>query len=399
MATPPGVMAGGRLVRLRYGPGGVSDDIYAVIYEFPKGSGTYISYQFDSLEQATATLGNLDHWFSGARGDNTRTQAWWDKNVLATGNAEEIIGSKDTFSHYMERIQQQAADKAGVRDPGLAGRIANNKEMQQIMAQAIAGEWTAEQTKAAQRNTNFWKKELYPGIENLYDRTSEPEKAYADYMNQVTPALQALGYEPGADGTFKNQISKMLNKKIDSNVFLSQVPTFIQAKQNAEFAGILNQWAKRDLGRNIGFNDWFSLMAGESQPELEQVAERAQLEWVAQNQGTQLTQGEIEGIAGRTQLDPAEAQRAFSEFNQGILSLGDEGLKKYGLSRDEVLSAAVGVQAQGTERTLDETKLLVAKTARELGLADDEKINFYVGFNPQGTPNRPGLQTLRPEGA
>jgi hypothetical protein len=41
----------------------------------------------------------------------------------------------------------------------------------------------------------------------------------------------------------------------------------------------------------------------------------------------------------------------------------------------------------------------VAKIVRENDLFDDEKISFYVGFTPAGTPVRPGLQPLAPEGA
>jgi hypothetical protein len=41
----------------------------------------------------------------------------------------------------------------------------------------------------------------------------------------------------------------------------------------------------------------------------------------------------------------------------------------------------------------------VAKIAQENDLFDEEKVNFYLGFSPSGTPTRPGLAALRPEGA
>lgn len=390
-AKLPGVLEGGKLVRRRFGPGGVEDDIYYMIYEFPKGSGKFVSYEFNDLAQVEATLGKNPDL-------TTVNQTWWTAKVTAEAKAEEIVGRDGNWDAMTAEMMRDAAAAAGVNDPTLAGQLASDAEMQAIMVQAMIGNWTPEQIKAEQRNTAFWKETLYPGIENLYTLTSEPEKAYADYVNQVSSQLGALGYQKGADGTYKDTVAKMLDKKIDSNVFASQVPTFIRATQNAEFAASLNAWAERDLGRSIDFNDWFDLMAGETQPELEQVAERATLEWVAQNQGTQLSQTEIEDIAGRTEMSPAEAQRAFSEFNQGILSLGDEALGRYGLERDEVLSAAVGISPT-SGRTVDEIKLLVAKTAREQGLADDAKINFYVGFNAMGQPTKPGLQSLRPEGA
>lgn len=389
----PGTLKGGMLVQVPT-PKEVSNKFY-IVYEFPAGSRKFIAYQFDSLPQANATYGIREgqsaNW-------NNRSQAWFDQAVTATGSAEEVIGLGGTWQMLTDNIIKEEAARAGVKDPTMIGAMLNDPEMQTIMLNAAVGDWSDEQIKAAQRKTNFWKKELYPGIENLYTETTEPEQAYKDYMRQVTPALQALGYEPGPDGTMKSTVANMLNKKIDSNVFVTQVPTFIRATQNAEFATVLNAWAERDLGRSIGFNDWFDLMAGESQPDIEQIAERATLEWVAQNQGTQLDIGAVQDIAAKTQLSAEEAQRAFSEFNQSILAIGDEALGRYGLSRDEILSASVGV-APTSGRTVDEIKLLVAKTAREQGLADDDKINFYVGFNPSGTPTRPGLQTLKPEGA
>lgn len=385
---PPGVLSGGRLLRVRVASG---EFRWYQMYEFPAGSNMWVTYQFNDVEQVKAAFGGIPFF-------RTWSLAEFETHSIAAADAEEIIGRDGSWTALSSQIIQEAAAAAGINDPTLLGQMINDPEMQQILAQASIGEWTPAQIKAAQRDTDFWKNTLYPGIENLYPISMNPEQDYATYVAQVTPALLALGYEPGADGTLKSTVADMLNQKIDSNVFISQVPTFIRATQNAEFATVLNAWAERDLGRTIDFNDWFDLMAGESQPDLEQVAERATLEWVAQNQGTTLSQTEIESIAAKTQMDPLDAQRAFSEFNQGILSLGDEALGRYGLSRDEVLSAAVGV-APTSGRTIDEIKLLVSKTAREQGLADDEQINFYVGFNPMGQPIRPGLQSLSPEGA
>lgn len=251
-SDPAGVMAGGKTIKVK---GADGTDRYYEIYEFPAGSGNYVSYQYNNLEQLNlAKTGDK----SEVPGFQTVTEDWFNNQVMAQGAAEEIVGKKGTFSGMMQKVMAEAAAKAGVHDPTLAGQMASNKEMQEVMAQAVVGDWTSEQIKAAQRNTSFWKDTLYPGIENLYTMTSEPERAYADYMNQVAPALRSLGYEPGADGTFKSTIATMLDSKIDSNVFMSQVPTFIRATQNAEFASVLNEWAERDLGKDIDFNDWLT---------------------------------------------------------------------------------------------------------------------------------------------
>src|SRR5690606_6321106 len=194
-------------------------------------------------------------------------------------------------------VMHDAAMQAGLRDPSIIGRIANDPEMQRIMAQATIGNWTPEQIVAEQRNTNFWKNELYPGIEHFYGKTSQPEQAWANYVGNVTPALRQLCYEPDANGTFNEQIKTMLDSGIDDQTFLSQAPVFARAQQNLQFAQVLNEWAQRDLGREIGFNDWFDLLAGESIPELEQLAERASLAYMAQEASANITQAQEIGRA------------------------------------------------------------------------------------------------------
>lgn len=378
-----GVLAGGQTIRVR------SDGIdrYYQVYQFPPGSGNYVSYQYNDIAQAEAVLGkNFDV--------QTRQASWYNQYVLAEGAAEEVAGQKGTWQGFTTEIMQDAARAAGVRDPSLVGRIASNPEMQQIMAQAVVGDWTPQQMLAEQRKTNFWKNELYPGIEAFYNQTDNPERAYREYVADATPDLAQLGYQRDADGTYKTTVQRMLANKIDLETFHSQVPVFVKATQNAEFAGVLNQWAEADLGRSIDFNDWFDLMAGESQPELNDVAERAMLAYNAQNQGVNVDDNVIRDLAARSQLTEQQAIGAFSDFNRAILATN--AFRRSELTQEDVLSAAAGI-APTSGRSIEEVRLEVAKLAREEDLFDEEKINFYVGFNPQGTPNRPGLKALAPE--
>src|SRR5690606_7441816 len=171
---------------------------YYQVYEFPPGSGQFVSYQFNNRAQVEAVLGKD---FSVT----ARSHNWYKQNVLAEAAAEEIVGLKGSFQNLVDEIMRDAAMQAGLRDPSIIGRIANDPEMQRIMAQATIGNWTPEQIIAEQRNTNFWKNELYPGIERFYGKTSQPEQAWANYVGNVTPALRQLGYEPDANGTFNEQ--------------------------------------------------------------------------------------------------------------------------------------------------------------------------------------------------
>lgn len=384
-AAGVGVLPGGQTIRVRAD----GQDRYYQVYQFPPGSGNYVSYQFNDLAQAESVLGkNFDV--------TTRQESWYNQFVLAEGAAEEVAGQQGSWSGLVNEIMRDAAAAAGVRDPSLVGRIASNPEMQNIMAQAVIGDWTPQQMLAEQRKTNFWKNELYPGIENLYTRTDNPERAYREYVAEVSPLLEALGYQRNAQGKFDTEIQRMLDNKIEAGTFLSQAPTYQRAVQNAEFAGVLNQWAEDRLGRSIDFNDWFDLMAGQSQPELDQIAEEATLAWTAQNQGTQVSEAQIRDLAARSQLSEQEAVAAFSNFNRAVLATN--AFRRSELSQEDVLSAMAGI-APTSGRSIDEVRLEVAKLAREEDLFDEEKINFYVGFSAQGTPNRPGLQALAPEGA
>lgn len=383
--TLPGVLGGGQTIRVRAG----GETRQYQIYEFPPGSGNFVSYQFNDRQQLVDTLGqDFDI--------TSRSQAWFDENVLAEADAEEVIGQEGNFQELTDDIMREAAQEAGVRDPGLVGRMASDPEMQEVMAQAFIGEWSEKQVRAAQRQTNFWKNELYPGIENFYDSSAEPERAWKEYQRTVEPALSKLGYERGPDGTYKDQVARMLEQKIDSETFLQQVPTFVRATQNAEFATALNEWAERDLGKNIEFNDWFDLMAGEAQPELEDVAEKATLAWIAENQSANVSQQQIEQLAAKSQLSEREAVAAFTEFSRSVIAT--DGFKRSQLSEDDALRAMAGIDPKG-DFNIEEARLEVAKLARENDLFDEEKISFFTGFDEQGRPQRPGLQQLTPEGA
>lgn len=387
LGGPGGVLAGGHTIRIKNADGQVR---YYQVYQFPPGSGKFVSYQFNDEAQAIKILGQ-DFDFL------TRTEQWFKDNVLAEASIEEVSGKPGNWTTLVDEIMRNAAAAAGMHDPSLAGAIANDPEMQEIMAQAIIGGWSAEQILAQQRNSDFWKNVLYPGIENFYGRTSDPERMWVQYKLEAEPALKMLGYDADADGTFNSTVKRMLDLNIDVETFLQQVPVFVQAVQNVEFAGILNEWAEQDLGRDIDFNDWFDLMAGESAPELDAVAEKAQLAFQAQSMGAQVDAGSIEELAARTQMSAAEMARSFSEFTQGIIATGPEALSRLGMTEIDVLRGAAGLSSG--DLSADQIRLNVAKLAREMDLFDEEKINFYVGFGVEGTPQRPGLTGLAPEGA
>ena len=195
VGTPTGVLAGGKTFRVQQ-----TDGTYRwyQAYEMPPGSSQYVAYQFNDVKQVEAAFGTVPPYLS-------LSKTWFDQMAPggAVGAAEEVIGMAGNWNTFSQQIMQEAAQRAGISDPTLVGRMWSDPEMQQIAAKATVGNWTPEQILAEQRKTAFWKNTLYPGIESFYGRTTEPEKAWSDYAANVSPTLEALGYQRDAAGTFK----------------------------------------------------------------------------------------------------------------------------------------------------------------------------------------------------
>ena len=381
----PGLLAGGETIKVTVD----GQDRYYQIYEFPAGSGQYVSYQFNDLNALGAATGDR------SPAHTIRSESWFDRNVVAEAPAEQIIGLPGTWQGFSQEIIKDEAALLGINDPSLLGLFASDPEMQAIAAKAAIGDWSATEVRAAQRQTDFWKNTLYPGIENFYSQTTDPELAWANYVRNVDGSLVSLGYERDADGTYNSTIENMLDRGISDTAFNIMAPTFVQAQNSEQYMSTLQQWAARD-GISMDFGDFFDLMDGNAVPEVQAIAEKAMLQWRADNAGVGVTGAQIENIAGASQLSQAQADQAFADFNRTIAAVGDLGLAKYNVTANEFLLASTGVDP-GEGRNIEDLKLLGAKIAQENALFDDEKINFYVGYNPRGVPVRQGLAALRPE--
>ena len=87
-----------------------------------------------------------------------------------------------------------------------------------------------------------------------------------------------------------------------------------------------------------------------------------------------------------------------NETERNLLALGQEGLGRYGLTQEELVSAFAGIPTP-SGRSIEQVRLLAQKAAVELGMADDVNTELFVGFTERGTPERPGLKALSPERA
>lgn len=396
----PGIMAGGVIRQIqREG----LEDLYVVSYEWPAGSGHFIVYQFDSLEQLENTLGpgwatNPDITF-----DNSTDESWLtSEGVFMAGDVGEVTGPGNYIA-MMNSTAQQAAAAAGITDPGILGDMLSDPEIQRVMAIAADAGWDEDDPRllAELRKTDYWQNVLYPGIENLYSSTSNPEQAWVEYYRSVEDSFVALGYERDADGTYNSYVGRMLDAGIEDTTWNEYVPVFIRAQSNEVYFESFAKWAEAEYGLEVTFDDWFDIVAGQTPGELADLVELAGLEYINTQLGTGLTDEQIARVAEMGELSEADAAVAFSNY-QGILTslavnLGAD--MRYDLTEDEILSLSTGIQAE-SGRSSEEIKRLAAQAARERGLLDEEKLQFFVGYDPKkGTPFRPGLNPLAPEGA
>ena len=73
-----------------------------------------------------------------------------------------------------------------------------------------------------------------------------------------------------------------------------------------------------------------------------------------------------------------------------------DDLENSGLTEQDIISAAFDIKA-ASGQTAVEIRRLAKKALQELGLEDDDKANFFTGFNTQGRPVRTGLLAGAPE--
>lgn len=399
-ATVPGIMGGGTFTRItRAG----QDDLYAMVYNV---NGIEHVYTFDSFEAAERILGE-DPISQGQYGFQVMDESSVDDGDTWTlGDAAAFAGQSGTYQTYFDDIMQEAALEAGVRNPGKLGEYLSDPDVQRIIAEGEAGGWSPERVQAEIRNTNYYQNVLYPGISAFLAQGSpNPEGEWRRYMGDVESSLEMLGYVRDADGTYGQTVGQMLEAGITAENFANFAPMFVRAEQSQDFAAVLNQWTENDLGKSLEFTDWFDVLAGETSTELASVVEKATLQYQAERTNTILSDATITRLANATNLSEAQMAQAFSQSEQALLAIGSQNLERFGLSEEALVNSAFSLEgtvadplsSDGVPLTANEVQRRARKAATQLGLADDRKAQFFVGFTPEGKPRRGGLAALQAE--
>ena len=376
-----GIMPGGELVEVNRSDG---TSYFAMRYVV---KGIEHLYSFGSEAEAKKAVGNL----SGALAMNEDSVN--DGDTWLLGDAAGLVGQKENYNVYFDGIMKEAALEAGIRNPGMLGKYVSDQKVMQIMAEGSAGRWSDERIQAELRRTDFYRFTLYPGIDAILEQgIGDPESAWMRYNASVEGNLERLGYARDEDGTFRSKVGELLTAGVTDSKFNTSAKVFIRAEQSPDFMATLNEWVFDATGKQVTFDEWFDVLAGTSAPELDQIVENATTAFQAQQHGIILSQSQVKHIAGLTEFSEAEVAAKFSSAEQKLLSLGNSGLARYGLSIEKVVNAAVagGPDAAGILR-------IANKTIQELDLADDDKAQFFTGFSARGTPQKTGLLAGAPE--
>ncbi len=240
--------------------------------------------------------------------------------------------------------------------------------------------------------------EVYPGIDFFTKRgDTNPEVSWRNYQTQVTPLLRELGYIPNAEGNYNNDIKDFLDSGIDANELQEFTPTLVKIQQNPGLKAQMDQWAQHELGRNLDFNEFVNVLKGTTDPELNQVIESATLAFQAEQAGLQISVDEIRRISAHTDLTEEEALRAFTSADAALLSIGEQELSGFGVTKGDFLDVAVGnTPRSGVSRA--SVLNLQDKLFAERGLSDQARAGFFLGFSEQGQAQRQGLTPLSGQG-
>lgn len=392
-----GVLGGGQLTKIER-PG--QDPLYAMVYRV---GGIEHVYAFDSEESMYAILG--DNAFSEY---GLATMPWEtvnDGDTWLLGSAEAFAGQEGGYAQYWEDIQREAALEAGSRDPGRLGRIMSDPDIMRIVAEAEVGDWSDERMWAEIRRTDGYKA-VYPGIDTFISAGyANPEQEWRRYQNSVQSSLELMGYERDPDGSYDSATGTLLEAGISVDELNNFAPVFARAESSQDYAAVLNQWVEAETGQPLTFEDWVDVLADTTTAEMADIVERATIQFQAERTGTTLDQATISRLAELTGLSEAQMVGAFSQAEEALLAVGNNELARYGLSQEALVNSAFGVETIGADPlstddsplSAGEVRQRASKAATELGLRDDQKDTFFIGFDKHSRPQRQGLTAMRPE--
>lgn len=382
-------ISGGDIVKIdREG----QEPLWGVQFNIPGGINHV--YTFGSEEEMFAALGDnaaVAQGFTTISEDAVNAGDTW-----IMGDAAVFAGQEGSYGAFWDDLVNEVALGAGIEDPGRLGDYVSDPEVARLMAEGQQAGWTAVQLQAKLRKTDYYLNTLYPGIQRILDQGDEinPEAAWKQYHNDVEGNLRQLGYEPDEDGSYAQEIGRMLELNIKAEDFATITPIYNRAQNNPELFNALDFWMEQEHGRPVEFDDLFDAIAGLDSGDLSDVIEKATIQFHANKRSTILTPEQITRLADLSDLSEQQIAGSFTGVEETLLALGAKGLRTSGLTEQALVDAAFDINEDGSAA---ETRKLARKAILERGLSDDRKAQFFQSFDSSGKPFRPGLTAGAPE--
>ena len=383
-------ITGGTIVKIDRGPG--QEPLWGVQFTTPGGMNHV--YTFADEASLNASMGDNA---AVAQGFITIQEgALNEGDTWVMGDAALWAGQSGSYGEFWNDLVDDVALSSGVQDPGRLGDYVNDPEIAQLMAEAHQAGWAEVELQAQIRKTKYYLEVLYPGIQNILDKGDEinPEAAWKEYSQSVEATLRGLGYEPDENGSYRNEIGKMLDLNITTEDFLAIAPMYKRAQDNPELFAALDFWMEQEHGRPVDFDDLFDAIAGLDSGELSDVIEKATIQFHANQRSTILSPEQITRLATLSDLSEDQISQSFSGVEETLLALGVKGLRTSGLTEAALVDAAFDINQ---DSSANETRRLARKAILERGLSDDRKAQFFGSFDSSGKPFRPGLTGAAPE--
>lgn len=394
-----GILGGGQLFRIQRD---ARDDQYIQVYRLP-GTTKFAYYQFDPLDSdSNGVPDEVQRTFGPSLPSVTvMSEAAFDSRDNSTfffaGTAvDNVIGVQGTFAQLYDDVQRQALAAAGITDPGLQGQILASPEVQDILSAAalIGADVSGPQIQAQIRATDFYQNELYPGVKFFLDRgDADPAQSWRNYQQQTEPLFRSLGFARDEDGTFRSSIGDFLGAGVDADELRTFAPVLKQIQENPDLKPIMDEWAQRELGRTLDFNEFLDVLEGTTDPELNRVVEAATLAHSAERAGIAVNVDDIRRIADATDLSPEQALNAFTQAERALLAAGPADLERFGISQGDFLDLAAGVNPR-SGLSAAAVSNLATKLAAEQGLVDDPSARFFTRLNERGTLQTSGQREV-----
>ena len=371
VGTPDGALGGYQVVRIS---GDGAEDSYGLLYDWPSIGGGVSDrkflYRFDSYQQAVQTLGeDFDYWSTISEGEIIESFQEGDGLYINAGSATEVIGQGGSWKQLVNNMLAQGLQGIGATDPTILGGLYQQSEVMDLIAQYVVGDLTPQWLVGEIRKTDYYTQVVYPGIDEFYGRSANPEQEWNTYYGNIEDVLRAYGFQPDPKRGFRDMVGELLGQGVDDSEVIGFQETWFRTRDAAPYLPILNEWLAEDGLPGLTLDTLFDTFAQTMPDELRSIAEKANIQYAVEQQGFSLSRTQISEFASRAALDAQGYERVANQVGSQLAALGPAGLDQTGYGVDHLLSAAAGLEHGGVGA--GDVRRRVQSVARSIAGDDD----------------------------